>query len=644
MKKVLFTITVSLLFISAMTLRINDLPVDTSTLFSGSGTCVTCHSAAQGVLQDAGGKDVSPHTGWRSTLMANASKDPFWQAKVSTEVNVHPTFQAIIEDKCTTCHAPMGRTEAHYHGQEYYSFDMAISDNLSLDGVSCTVCHQVQPDDLGTEDSFSGAYKISDARIIYGPYENPFINPMINNVAYTPVYGEHIGSSEVCATCHTLFTPYLDDDLNIAGYFPEQTPYLEWLNSKYPDEQVSCQSCHMPAIDETMKISTLPPNLTNTRDRVWEHEFAGGNAYMSTLLRDNAPGLGIHASAAESDSTIQRTLKMLSRAVKLDVEHEIKGNVNSEDQNLTIKVKLQNLSGHKFPTGFPSRRAWIHLKVTDNSGRVVFESGSYDKDGRITGVEEAFQPHYQRITDASQVQIYQALMQDVNHELTYTLLRGASYLKDNRLMPAGYVSGENDTATAAAGVVLEDPDFNRDEDQGEGTGADIVYYEIPLTGSYQGQSYDVSSAANYEAAVCYQSIDPGFTDNLFALQTDLTESFLQLYNASDNTPVIVASGNGGYVNNGVNGNHSEQRFAVFPNPVYETMNLSFNLDVPEKIRITLFGLDGRKICEIDHQYFNHGHNQVQYNLGSEIDPGNYVVVFKGQDSGLHYGFPVIVAE
>ena len=44
--------------------------------FVGSGKCAVCHH----LLVDEQGKSASIHDHWRGTMMANAAKDPLWQA------------------------------------------------------------------------------------------------------------------------------------------------------------------------------------------------------------------------------------------------------------------------------------------------------------------------------------------------------------------------------------------------------------------------------------------------------------------------------------------------------------------------------------------------------------------------------------
>ena len=62
--------------------------------------------------------------------------------------------------------------------------------------------------------------------------------------------------SELCATCHTLFTQALDPQGTVVGELPEQVPYQEWLHSAFRGAR-SCQSCHMPAVAEKVRISSV---------------------------------------------------------------------------------------------------------------------------------------------------------------------------------------------------------------------------------------------------------------------------------------------------------------------------------------------------------------------------------------------------
>jgi hypothetical protein len=77
-----------------------------------------------------------------------------------------------------------------------------------------------------------------------------------------------------------------------------------------------------------------------------------------------------------------------------------------------VTQHVENLSGHKFPTAFPSRRAWLHFTVHDHGGRVVFESGALRPDGSIVGNDNdadprRFEPHYAAINSTEQVEIYE---------------------------------------------------------------------------------------------------------------------------------------------------------------------------------------------------------------------------------------------
>jgi hypothetical protein len=56
-------------------------------LFVAADTCKACHTN----LVTPSGEDVSIFTDWRSSMMANSARDPYWMAAVRREVMDHPT-------------------------------------------------------------------------------------------------------------------------------------------------------------------------------------------------------------------------------------------------------------------------------------------------------------------------------------------------------------------------------------------------------------------------------------------------------------------------------------------------------------------------------------------------------------------------
>ena len=63
------------------------------------------------------GEDVSIGVSWRASMMANSSRDPYWQAAVRRETIDHPSAAREIEEECSICHMPMSRTKARAAAQ-----------------------------------------------------------------------------------------------------------------------------------------------------------------------------------------------------------------------------------------------------------------------------------------------------------------------------------------------------------------------------------------------------------------------------------------------------------------------------------------------------------------------------------------------
>jgi hypothetical protein len=499
--------------------------------FSGPGTCALCHEG----LADEAGADVSLTTAWRSTMMANAAKDPVWQAKVSSEVARLPVLQAVIETKCVACHMPMAKTQAEVDGQAIAAQGEGFLDpahplhEAGIEGVSCTLCHQVADVGLGTMESFTGGYRVDTSteppdRQAFGPYEQPFAQPMQMHTGFVPVYSAHTGAAELCATCHNLYTPYVDAQGNVLGEFPEQTPYTEWQNSGFGGV-APCQSCHMPQAEGGVVISLMPGRLA-PRQPFYQHWFVGGNALMLGILAGWGSELEVTADAAHFDATHTRVVDQIGeRTAKLTVD-----SLELEDGVLTATLRVAALTGHKFPTSFPSRRAWLHVAVTDAAGTVVWESGARNADGTISGNAadvdaSAFEPHYDVITQPDQVQIYEPIMGDNEARVTYTLLRAAEYLKDNRMLPAGAEKAALPAEIGVYGQAADDANFLG--------GSDLVTYRMEVR--------DATGPFTLSAELLYEPLSYQFVADLLADETELTERFGGYWGEADRAPLVVAA-------------------------------------------------------------------------------------------------------
>ena len=540
------------------------LPDTLNSLFTGSGKCAGCHGSDPNFLASIPGQtfpaiampgewDINPTDFWRSSIMANSAKDPFWRAKVSHEVAVNPQHQAELEDKCTSCHAPLGNFGAEHMGINHYTMEMLISDSLALDGVSCVACHQQSADSSGF--SFSGDMKF-DSAVIYGPYgigeDEPLLYdlPMNTYTGYEIMHGAHMVNSNVCADCHTLITNSVG---NLTGeIYVEQATYHEWVNSAFSGEGVeipvefesqeaSCQSCHMPRIEDPVIISSGYAFL-EPRTPFGLHTLVGANTAMLEILRDNVEELGLTATAEQFDSTIAYTRTML---LEQSIELEVFENLNNESLELSFSVLVKNKAGHKFPSGYPARRAFIEAIVVSNDD-TLFHSGKMDASGsRILGSDDfgldVFEPHYDVITDESQVLIYEQVSADINSNPTNVLEQAFLSVKDNRLVPIGFSMNHSayDT-TSLYGAVLEDPNFNTIELSGEsGSGSDRVTYKMPATPAFNSIGWD--NPASVTVNVYYQSMPPRWVESMFDWDLQPISTFQSLFEEHGSAAVLIAS-------------------------------------------------------------------------------------------------------
>jgi len=482
--------------------------------------CADCHSNADAALalRDPAGRGIAPVNLHRASMMAHAARDPFFRATLAVHMAEYPARGDEIARECLSCHAPAAWAEATLGGDAAPDgavlHDVGPLGELARDGAGCVGCHLQDPDRQGDE-RFSGHHGFVSDRRMFGPHRAPEVGPMRAYTTFTPTYSSHLLDGALCAGCHTLRTAALGADGNPSGHqVMEQAPFLEWRSSAYNPargeaEAASCQACHLPIVDQDG--APIRTNLARSpggedfprlfpREPVGRHLLVGGNTFALALLRDYRDLMGSSATEAEFDASIVASRALLSTAANLEVLP-----ATLRDGTVRIPLRITNLTGHKLPTGYPARRAFLHVRVLGPDGSLILESGATDPFGRILGAAGqvlaserggAPEPHRSAIRSAADVVIWQSWLQDARGEPTTGLLRGAAFLKDNRILPAGFAPSEADAPWIKPAGVDEDPDFSPGGDT-----VDVVLVAPP-------------ARVTVEATVRYQAFSPSFLEDL----------------------------------------------------------------------------------------------------------------------------------
>jgi len=184
--------------------------------------------------------------------------------------------------------------------------------------------------------------------------------------------------------------------------------------------------------------------------------------------------LAVEAFPQELDAATAQTHAVLAQAATVTV----KPTPAAAAGRVVADVDVTNLSGHKLPTAYPSRRAWLHVVVRDRSGATVFESGALTPVGRIVGNDNdddrlRYEPHYREITRPDQVQIYESIMHDPRGAVTTGIVSGLAYSKDSRILPRGFDKATASRDIAVVGDAASDPSFVG--------GSDRTRYNIDVT-------------------------------------------------------------------------------------------------------------------------------------------------------------------
>lgn len=606
--------------------------------FVTSNQCMSCHA---GLAEPFGptmyimteeshaygepGLHISPYGEWRWTPMGLAGRDPIFHAQLESELAyLEKNYSAEkaqkigsnLQKTCLGCHGVMGKRQHDLdvgaHSQDMFALEdvyrhevdphrPGFADSkygaLARDGVSCVVCHRMQPRPMPEGDSrdyleffldtsITGNFFLGQPNEIYGPYKDDELAPYIMDhaIGLKPKHSPFIKQSQMCGTCHTVNLPIVDwdigkeethNDLMQAETNPEfrdfhhhveQATYLEWLNSEFNNEMdpnnprgKSCQDCHMSkgivdhdsGIDQPQiqtRIAVVQDltyqdaeNLADhrelnvrMRDQYSRHNFRGLNMFMLEMFSqfDDILGVRKHDYMTGSKTDIDLAVKDFKRQAENETAKiRVHAKWSDDEQQLLAKVDIENLVGHRFPSGVGFRRAFIEFLVIDESKspteQIVWSSGRTNSVGVIVdhagnplpteffeldaNGKQQYQPHHIEITSSDQVQIYETLLHSRGGEFTTSFIHGCTTIKDNRFLPRGWTAqgpggglkGHFLTATYAGPIASKDPRYQ------DGSGSDALTYRVRLPAAVQ------RSAVRVQATIFYQAIPPYFLKNIF---------------------------------------------------------------------------------------------------------------------------------
>jgi hypothetical protein len=336
----------------------------------------------------------------------------------------------------------------------------------------------------------------------------------------------------------------------------------------------SCQQCHMSSTDAAgnpfrSKIASIqehsnfpeaehalgPEDIDlEVREGFARHTLVGLNVFFVKMAQQFPDVLGIRTqdpmmTTGGVDPLILTEQKMLDQASNGTASVELSG-LETVGSELRATVKVTSHTGHKLPSGVGFRRAFLELAVLDDLGQVLWASGRtngagvlvdekgepidgelwWDDDcsARLHPDELVYQPHYTKITRQDQAQIYQELVTappdgaaskcglnvPPRPPFTTSFLSICGHVKDNRILPSGFLSLEDRTEIAEALGAGEDlardsgpHAVGGDPDYVHG-GGDSIDYVVDL-GGLPGE------AASVRATLYYQATPPFFLQDRF---------------------------------------------------------------------------------------------------------------------------------
>jgi hypothetical protein len=325
---------------------------------------------------------------WQASMHSQAASDRAYQ----TNINLLAASRGMAATRyCEGCHAPVPLLS----GQLTSGGKLATPGHLK-EGVGCRSCHNI---DRVVHLKGVGSFRLAlDADYLFQGRDTPILTA-IHDYLIRIQSRQHrrdmsrppLGAAQMCATCHVQF---MDKEMNDWGWVKMQDEYSDWLSSPYSgngDPAFSqrnvqrCQDCHFP-------LTAGQDPSSDSSGRLVSHHSLGANTAIPYLTGDTGQQQRV-------------TQFLMADRIRITIDPERKQNATRSGKPLDhdalpqqdpppyahlgdqviARVVVQNSGvGHEFPGGtIDINQVWLHLRVVDGQGKLVYESGAMDAKGNV---------------------------------------------------------------------------------------------------------------------------------------------------------------------------------------------------------------------------------------------------------------------
>ena len=401
--------------------------------FEPPGVCSRCHS--------------DPIRDWSGSMMGNDFRDPSFLSMLSIAEQDAPG----VGDYCLRCHGAgwfEGKSEpprGDFLGKAFQPPPAIDQESIPL----CDFCHRIERVGM-VASRYDGRPVAEGNGSVYLRPDDPWKggpHPL------TPLHKQ----GEFCGSCHDVSNPGLQSSNDPSQVQPLERTYSEWKFSDFGENGITCQNCHPPMKFPGAQTWLLYPGMAE----IFPSVDAGWTAAGYPLPEDRAYAWKISG---------ERNEQFMRRAADV----EILGPTEFKSaRTASLKVRVTNNTGHKLPTGFAEgRHMWLHIRVTDARGRLVFEDGKLDAEGGLV--------------KSAQTKVYEQKGAEGGRK-SFHFAKLDNILKDNRIPPRGF----NKKAYDAQGAYIIGADYK------DGQSWDITRYSLPVPADARAP-FTVTATLDYE--------------------------------------------------------------------------------------------------------------------------------------------------